>query len=276
MTFDSSCRKKVGIIGAGPAGLAAGYQLAKKGACVHIFEKSDQVGGLSKTIDLWGQKVDIGPHRFFSSDTRVNKLWLEIAGQDYVMVNRLTRIYYNKKFFYYPIRIFDVLTKLGLFTSSLCLLSYFKELLIPLQSNGSFENWVTNRFGKRLYSIFFKSYTEKLWGIPCSEIDSDFAAQRIQKLSLAEAVKNALKIGGKTYHKTLVDRFAYPINGTGMIYERMKNFIEERGGRVYLTTPVQRVLTKNKTAYGIQINNTVHEYDDIVSSMPLTATAEII
>lgn len=262
--------KRVAVIGAGPAGITCAYQLAKQGVEVHLYEAAPQVGGLAKTLDLWGQKVDLGPHRFFSDDTRVNKLWLEVAGRDYRMVDRLTRIYYKKNFYYYPVKAFDALSKLGLFTSAVCVLSYFKEKLIPTKQDGTFESWVTNRFGKSLYEIFFKTYTEKLWGIKCNELDADFAAQRIKKFSLGEAMKNALGIGG-TKHKTLVDQFAYPTGGTGMIYERMQTFINANGGKVLCNQPVKRVIKEGDTATGIELmTGEVLPYTDVVSTMPFT------
>lgn len=262
--------KRVAVIGAGPAGITCAYQLAKQGVEVHLYEAAPQVGGLAKTLDLWGQKVDLGPHRFFSDDTRVNKLWLEVAGRDYRMVDRLTRIYYKNNFYFYPVKAFDALSKLGLFTSALCVLSYFKEKIAPTKQDGTFESWVTNRFGKRLYEIFFKTYTEKLWGIKCNELDADFAAQRIKKFSLGEAMKSALGIGG-TKHKTLVDQFAYPTGGTGMIYERMETFVNANGGKVLCNTPVKRVLKDGDTANAIELmSGEVVNYDHVVSTMPFT------
>lgn len=264
-------KKKVAVIGAGPAGITAAYELAKAGVEVHVYEAGPRVGGLAQTIELWGQKVDIGPHRFFSNDTRVNKLWLEVAGKDYKMVDRLTRIYYKKKFFYYPLKPFDALFKLGIGTATVCMASYMKERVSPTKPDGSFETWVTSRFGKKLYSIFFKTYTEKLWGIPCHELDADFAAQRIKKLSLWEAVKNAV-VGGKgNKHKTLVDQFAYPTGGTGMIYERMEQFVNANGGKVILNSPVKRVLTQNGGAIAVELENgSTEKYDETISSMPFS------
>jgi protoporphyrinogen oxidase len=261
---------KVAVIGAGPAGMTAGYELAKQIKEVDVYEASSSVGGMAKTIDLWNQKIDIGPHRFFSNDTRINELWLEVAGKDYEMVDRLTRIYYNKKFFHYPIKAFDALKNLGLFTAASCVISYGLEKLSPTKDTSTFEGWVTNRFGKKLFSIFFKTYTEKLWGIPSNVLDADFAAQRIKKFSLGEAVKTAL-FGNSGKHKTLVDQFAYPHGGTGMVYERMADFVNNQGGKVYLKTPIKRVLTRNNKAYAIELEDgTVKEYDHIVSSMPLS------
>lgn len=262
---------KVAVIGAGPAGMTAAYELAKKIKNVEVFEASPSVGGLAKTIDLWGQKVDIGPHRFFSDNTKINELWLEVVGNDFEMVDRLTRIYYKKKFFHYPIKAFNALNNLGIFEATRCMLAYGKEKIMPTKDTSNFEGWVTNRFGKRLFQIFFKTYTEKLWGINSKDLDADFAAQRIKKLSLGEAVINALKGGRGNKHKTLVDEFAYPHGGTGMVYERMAAFVKKQGGNVNLSSPVKRVLTKNNTAYAIELENgELKEYDHIISSMPLT------
>ncbi len=263
---------KVAVIGAGPAGMSAAYCLARAGlATVDVYEASDSVGGLARTIQLWNQKVDIGPHRFFSSDKRVNELWLEVAGRDYKMVNRLTRIYYKRKFYYYPLKAFNALFNLGIFQALLCVLSYGRQRIAPKPEDGSFESWVTRRFGKRLFRIFFKTYTEKLWGIPCEKLDSDFAAQRIKKLSLYEAIKNALFPSKENKHKTLVDQFAYPLGGTGAIYERMSRFVEDKGGKVHLNTPVQKVIQGNGKATGLELENgQTHHYDHIISTMPLT------
>lgn len=263
--------KKIAVIGAGPAGITAAYELTKAGFDVTLYEASDKVGGLSKTIDLWNQKVDLGPHRFFSNDTKVNKLWLEVVGKDYRMVDRLTRIYYKKKFYYYPLKPFDALFKLGIGRAFLCVMSYFKEKIKPTKQDGSFEAWVTARFGSRLYSIFFKTYSEKLWGIPCTELDEDFAAQRIKKLSLFEAVKNALFSSKKNKHKTLVDQFAYPIGGTGMVYDKMKTFIEKNGGKVLCSTPVKKVDAGENGATSIELmSGEIIPFDHIISSMPIT------
>ncbi|MCB1173203.1 MAG: FAD-dependent oxidoreductase [Leptospiraceae bacterium] len=267
-----STNAKIAVIGAGPAGMTAAYCLARAGYTnLDVYEAADAVGGLSRSIDLWNQRIDIGPHRFFSSDKPVNELWLEVAAGDYQMVNRLTRIYYKKKFFYYPLKAFNALFNLGVFQAILCVLSYFWQKVAPAPDNGTFENWVTRRFGSRLYKIFFKTYTEKLWGISCQTLDSDFAAQRIKKLSLYEAVKNALIGGKQNKHKTLVDQFAYPNQGTGMIYERMADYVRAKGGAVHLKTPVKGVEKQGATISGIRLqDDTVKPYDHVISTMPMT------
>jgi protoporphyrinogen oxidase len=268
---------KIAIIGAGPAGITAAYQLSKKTPNVTVYEASAQVGGLAKTIDLWNQKIDIGPHRFFSDDKRINDLWLEVVGNDYEMVNRLTRIYYKGKFFYYPLKPIDALLKLGIVEAVICFMSYVAERIIPTKNTTHFEGWVTSRFGKRLYQIFFKTYSEKLWGIPCTQLDADFAAQRIKKLSLWEAIINGLKGGKNNTHKSLVDEFAYPHGGTGSVYERMSATVVANGGQVLTNTAVKQVLVENNTAIGLLLENgETHYYDHIISSMPLTLMVQSI
>jgi len=262
---------KIAIIGAGAAGMTAAYSLAKHNAEVDIYEASSRIGGLAATLTLWNQKVDIGPHRFFSTDRKVNALWLEVVGDDYEMVDRLTRIYYENKFYSYPIRIFNALSNLGIFEASRCVFSYLGERFFATKQDGSFETWVQNRFGKRLFEVFFKNYTEKLWGISCKELDADFAAQRIKKLSLYEAIKNAVLNGKGNKHKTLVDQFAYPLEGSGMVYDRMADMVESLGNNIYLNTPVYRIITNNGKVIGIELEDgTFREYDHVISSMPYT------
>mgnify|MGYP001157898111 FL=1 len=265
---------KIGVIGAGPAGLACAYKLAAREIKSEVYEAGPSVGGLAKSIRLWNQTVDLGPHRFFSSDRRVNELWLEVVGKDYTMVDRLTRILYKGKLFRYPLRAGDVIGKLGPEETARCLLSYFREYVSTGAGSGgdeTFEGWVVKRFGRRLYEIFFKTYSEKLWGIPCNELDADFAVQRIKKFSLLEALKSAVSGGGGKKHKTLVDRFAYPHGGTGMVYERMAAFVSDKGGKVYLNTPVKRVLNDGPRVHGLELmDGTVKEYDHVVSTMPIT------
>ncbi len=262
----------VGIVGAGPAGLTAAYALAKSGCEVEVFEAASAVGGMAKSIDMWRQTVDLGPHRFFSHDSRVNRLWLEVAGRDYEMINRLTRILYKGQFYHYPLRPFNALGNLGLREAALCLASYAREGITPtrLGDPPSFEEWVVRRFGRRLFGIFFKTYSEKLWGIPCSDLDAYFAAQRIKKFSLLEAIKNAIGVGS-TRHTTMVDQFAYPLGGTGEIYRRMAADCEARGGRVHLNTPVRRIICEGDRAVALLLGDGRRaSFDHIVSCMPIT------
>jgi protoporphyrinogen oxidase len=270
---------RIAIIGGGPAGLTAAYKLSgeigDKVTVVDVYEAAESVGGMSRSIRLWNQTVDLGPHRFFSKDKEINALWLEVAGKEYDIVRRKTRIFYNKTFFDYPIRAFNALRGLGIWEATLCMLSYMKQKIAPVRDTSTFEGWVTRRFGERLYRIFFKTYSEKLWGIKCTELDSDFASQRIKKLSLLEAVKNAIALNNKAKHATLVDQFAYPLGGTGSIYTRMMKKIIENGGNVHLNTPVKKVITELDKAKALELEDgRIIGYDHIISTMPLTLLAE--
>ena len=218
--------KRVAIIGAGPAGLTAAYLLAKGNQEVVVFEKDPQyVGGISRTESYNGYHFDIGGHRFFSKSKEVEDFWTEILGDEMLERPRSSRIYYNNHFFSYPLVAFEALRKLGIFESALCVLSYLKAKVFPIKNPTNFEEWVTNQFGKRLFNIFFKTYTEKVWGIPCNEISADWAAQRIKGLSLSSAIFNALFKPNKKATdkdkliKTLIDSFRYPKQGPGMMWE---------------------------------------------------------
>jgi len=264
--------KKIAIIGAGPAGLTAAYLISKKNIQVDLYEASDSVGGMAKSINLWGQTVDLGPHRFFSSDPRVNKLWLEILKKDYDMVNRLTRIYYKQTFFDYPLKPLNALFGLGIIESVRCIFSFFFAKLYFFLDKSTFEGWVKSKFGTRLFEIFFRSYSEKLWGISCKKLDSDFAAQRIKKLSLFEAVKSAFLNSKKNKHKTLVDEFAYPLKGSGSFYQILMEEFIKYGGNLFLKTPVISAYPHNQNAnkFIIETKDLKQSYDHVVSTMPLT------
>src|SRR5262245_13785241 len=200
--------KKVVIIGAGPAGLTAAFELSKAGVRSVVLEKDNMVGGLSRTIKYRDYHFDIGGHRFFTKVKAVEDMWHEVLQRDFLRCERLSRIYYNKKFFFYPLKPLNALGNLGILNAILIVLSYMKAQLWPTKPEVNVEQWVSNRFGYRLYSIFFKSYTEKVWGIPCNEISAEWAAQRIKGLSLGEAVKSALlrkQTKNGAVIKTLID-----------------------------------------------------------------------
>lgn len=259
--------KKVLIIGAGVAGLSAGRVLSQNGYKVAIYEAESSVGGMSKSLKMFDQIVDIGPHRFFSKDKRLNDFWSAHTYGESEKVSRLTRIFYNNKFFYYPLRGFDALFKLGIIESTLCVLSFIKAKIKPFGGN-SFESWVANAFGYRLYSIFFKSYTQKLWGIECKDLDSDFARQRIKGLNLYEAIKSAF-VGDKSKkHKTLVDEFSYPKKGCGVVYENMAKEILQNGGEILCDIEVNGIITQDKRAIGIRTNGGDIYGDIVISTAP--------
>ena len=233
----------VAIIGAGPAGLTAGYLLTKQGLSVAIIEKdATYVGGISRTVEHEGFRFDIGGHRFFSKSQQVVDLWNEILPDDFIQRPRMSRIYYEGKFYSYPLRAFEALRNLGILRSTACMVSYVWSRMFPIKEVRSFEDWTSNQFGKKLYSIFFKTYTEKVWGMPCNEMSADWAAQRIKGLSLWSAVTDGLKrsLGinkrpndGQQV-KTLLETFRYPHLGPGMMWDAARDKIEARGGRVLM------------------------------------------
>ena len=228
------------IIGAGPAGLTAGYLLAKNGVDVVILETDAvYVGGISRTARYKGFHFDIGGHRFFSKSKAVNDFWDEILPDDMLERPRCSRIYYRQKFFAYPLKPFEALIKLGPVRSLVCLLSWLKARLLPIRHPRNFEDWVSNQFGRRLFEIFFKSYTEKVWGMNCREISADWAAQRIKGLSLGSALRHALLPGRRSSGppgviKTLINSFRYPRRGPGMMWETTAARMQSLGGRILM------------------------------------------
>ena len=225
------------IIGAGPAGLTAAYALSGEGVPVTVLEADPEyVGGISRTVEHDGFRFDIGGHRFFSKSQEVEELWTEILPDDLLERPRSSQIYYNRKFFSYPLRAGEALWRLGIIESTRCMLSYMKARAFPLRDPRSFEDWVSNQFGRRLYEIFFKTYTEKVWGMPCSEISADWAAQRIRGLSLGSAIRTALLPRSMRRRgpiiKTLIDSFRYPRHGPGMMWEACAAKVRERGGEI--------------------------------------------
>jgi len=233
------------IMGAGPAGLTAAFELTKHDVGVEVHEADPQfVGGISRTASYKGFRFDIGGHRFFTKADEVKKVWHEILDpEDWLHVPRLSRIFYKGKFFAYPVKAFDALSKLGVVEAALCMLSYAWAKVRPRSPERSLEDWVSNRFGTRLYNHFFKTYTEKVWGVPGTELSADWAAQRIKGLSLIEAVKNAFNTGSKTNKdgeliKTLIDAFEYPKHGPGMMWERATEKVRDRGSSVTLGSRV--------------------------------------
>jgi protoporphyrinogen oxidase len=268
--------RRVVVIGAGPAGLSAAYGLACRGFDVEVHEAAPFVGGLCRSLDLWGQRVDLGPHRFFSTDRRVLDFWHHIVGTEYAVVKRLTRIYYQGKFFTYPLDPWNVIAGLGPTHAAHCLLSYARAAVGSAgQELDTFEAWVTARFGRQLYETFFKTYSEKLWGIPGHDLDVDFATQRIKKLDLLEAVKAAFLPALGAGHRTLLSEFKYPLGGTGRVYERLAAKFVECGGRLALRSPVRRVLVDGPHVRGVELSDGRRiEAETVVSTMPLTLLVE--
>ncbi len=267
--------KRVAIIGAGPAGLTAAYLLAKGNQEVVIFEKDPQyVGGISRTESYKGYHFDIGGHRFFSKSKEVEDFWTEILGDEMLERPRSSRIYYNNHFFSYPLVAFEALRKLGIIESGLCVLSYLKAKVFPVKNPTNFEEWVTNQFGKRLFNIFFKTYTEKVWGIPCNEISADWAAQRIKGLSLSSAIFNALfkpnKKATDKVIKTLIDSFRYPKQGPGMMWEACAEKSKAMGVTLHMNCGVQKIEHTNHS-WTVQTTSqgNVTGFDYVLSTAPM-------
>jgi protoporphyrinogen oxidase len=271
-------RKKVVIVGAGPAGLTAAYQLCKEGVESVVLEKDSVVGGISRTVNYKGYLFDIGGHRFFTKVKSVDDMWREVLGEKkFLRRSRLSRIYYNKKFFYYPLRATNALLGLGILNSFMMLGSYAKAQMFPVKPEISFEDWITNRFGKRLFNTFFKTYTEKVWGIPCHEISADWAAQRIKGLSLIATIKNAL-LATQTKNKsdiikTLIDAFDYPEKGPGQMWEMVAESIQSRGSSLKMKSSVEKIHWQESKVTALEINTDGQKElvagTDFISSMPV-------
>lgn len=270
---DEALDRTVVVIGGGPAGLTAAHQLCKLGLHPIVLEKNSMVGGLSRTESYKGFHFDLGGHRFFTKVREVKNFWHETLNGDFLRRPRLSRIYYNRKFFFYPLKPVNALVGLGFWESTWIGLSYLKWQLFPYKREDTFEEWVTNRFGKRLFQTFFKTYTEKVWGIPCSELKAEWAAQRIKDLSLKTALLNMF-VKPKTTIKTLIDEFEYPRLGPGLMWRTVSQEIERRNGIVRLENDVVQI---NRD--GTRIESVVVAHNGsreviggnlFISSMPVT------
>ena len=271
----------VAIVGAGPAGLTAGCDALDAGWSVTVLEKDPvYVGGISRTVRHGDYRFDIGGHRFFSKSQEITDWWRRRLPDDFIKERRMSRIYYRRKFFDYPLKPRNALSNLGIVTSTACVLSYAWARMFPRRPEHSFEDWVTNRFGSRLFRIFFKTYTEKIWGISTAELSADWAAQRIKGLSLSKAVLGALRgrprEGGPVI-KTLVDSFEYPRFGPGQMWEKAASDIRSQGGRVEMGLSISRIrhaggrVTSIEGADQAGIVRTF-EADQFIVSMPLRET----
>ncbi|HEY8195212.1 MAG TPA: NAD(P)/FAD-dependent oxidoreductase [Hyphomicrobium sp.] len=241
---------EVFVIGAGPAGLTASYLLTKQGISTTVIEADpDYVGGISRTANYKNFLFDIGGHRFFSRSKEVVDLWKEILPQDFISRPRMSRIYYDGKYYSYPLKAFEALGNLGVVESAMCVLSFMYKQAFPNEKPDTFHDWVANQFGERLFSIFFKTYTEKVWGMSCDEISADWAAQRIKGLDLWSAMANALRNSvkpkgvkdGTAAHdgdviKTLIESFQYPRKGPGMMWDAAARKTQEQGGTIHMGT----------------------------------------
>jgi protoporphyrinogen oxidase len=276
------------VIGAGPAGLTTAYCLTQEGKSVTVIEKDvKHVGGISRTVRYKDFLFDIGGHRFFSKSKEVVDLWREILPDDFIERPRLSRIFYGGKYYSYPLSAFEALDNLGLFTSAACVLSYLWAKATPIADPKNFHEWVRNQFGEKLFQIFFKTYTEKVWGMSCDEISADWAAQRIKGLDLSVAIINALKrslrgarkpaptVDGAPVVKTLIETFQYPRKGPGMMWEAAAQKITARGGRILMGRELAalRYATDEKLWYietvGSDGSRATHTARHVVSSAPM-------
>jgi protoporphyrinogen oxidase len=284
---------EVFVIGAGPAGLTAAYCLTKKTPSVLVIEKDPvYVGGISRTVNYKDFLFDIGGHRFFSKAKEVVDFWHEILPDDFIERPRLSRIFYDGKYYSYPLNAFEALSNLGLVKSTACMLSFAYSKAFPIAKPRTFHEWVRNQFGEKLFSIFFKTYTEKVWGMSCDEISADWAAQRIKGLDLGVAVTNALKRAllpkrpakkaGDGVVKTLIESFQYPRKGPGMMWEAAARKVTERGGKVLMGRELKRLAYKSdqkvwevevSTSKGERERYTAHH---VVSSAPARELVEKI
>lgn len=272
--LNSGLERTVIVVGGGPAGLTAAYELTKKNLNPLVFEKYDKVGGIARTENYKGFYFDMGGHRFFTKSKKVNEFWHEILGDEFLLRPRLSRIYYTRKYFNYPLKPINAMKGLGLWQSMLIGFSYLRWQLFPYQREDTFEQWVTNRFGKRLFHTFFKSYTEKVWGIPTSELSAEWAAQRIKDLDLKAALLNMFSGNNNNNITTLIEQFHYPKRGPGMLWNEVRHRINENGGEVHLNSNVCGINRQDNRIVSVLVSREGREEivtgTDFISSMPVT------
>ncbi len=267
-------QKQVVIIGGGPAGLTAAHELVTKHNLRPIvLEKLDKVGGIARTENYKGYHFDMGGHRFFTKSKEVNAFWHDALGDKFLRRPRLSRIFYNGKFFHYPLKLLNTLISLGFYESIMIMFSYIRWQLFPFREEETYEQWVTNRFGRRLFLTFFKTYTEKVWGLPTSELKGEWAAQRIKNLSLKSAIFSMF-VNPKTEITSLIEEFDYPRQGPGMMWQAVKEQIEANRGRVQLNSDVIKICRECNRITGIVVHCNGQEETiagtDFISSMPIT------
>ena len=262
------------VLGGGPAGLTAGYLLAKQGHPVIILESSEYLGGIARTQVRDGYRFDLGGHRFFTKVQEVDDLWHEIMKEEFLKRPRKSRIYWNDKFLEYPLQGMDVIKQLGPVELTRCMGSYAWAAAKPKGREDTFEDWVSNRFGKRLYQHFFKTYTEKLWGVSATEIRAEWAAQRIKGLSFFSAARAAF-FGNSGNIKSLISEFNYPRFGPGQMWEQMASDIRAQGGEIRLNAPVTKLITDNGRVTEVIAGGETLRPSHVISSLPLRTTVGI-
>jgi protoporphyrinogen oxidase len=263
------------VLGAGPAGLTAGYLLAKQGHPVIVLESSDQVGGIARTEVREGYRFDLGGHRFFTKSREVDDLWHEVLGEEFLERPRQSRIYWNHKFLDYPLQGMDVVRKLGPVDLTKAVLSYLWAAIKPKGREDTFEEWVCNRFGRWLFNEYFKSYTEKVWGVSTSEIRAEWAAQRIKGLSFVAAARSAFFGNRDNKITSLISKFNYPRYGPGQMWERMRDEIAAHGGEVRLNAQVTRLRLDGDRVAEVVAGGETLKPSYVISSLPLRTTVGI-
>jgi protoporphyrinogen oxidase len=257
------------VLGAGPAGLTAAYRLAQHAVPVIVLEAEQQVGGLAKTVERDGYRFDLGGHRFFTKSREVEELWHEVLGDEFLRRPRMSRIYWNGRFLDYPLRGTDVIRKLGPVELTRATASFLAAGIRRNRQEDSFEDWVCNRFGRRLFELFFKSYTEKVWGVPTTEIRAEWAAQRIKGLSFASAARSAFMGNRGNRVKSLITEFDYPRLGPGQMWDAMTASIRQLGGEVRTGSPVRELIVRNDRITEVVAGGRRIRPRHVISSLPL-------
>ena len=278
----NSTDPEVVVIGAGPAGLTAAYEFGRRGKKVRVFEADEVVGGISRTVERDGWRFDIGGHRFFTKVAPVEAFWHEILpDEDFLMRPRMSRIFYGNKFYDYPLKATNALRNLGIIEAVRCVLSYLWVRIHKPKDTTTFEGWTAARFGWRLYRTFFKTYTEKVWGVPATDIQADWAAQRIKNLSLGKAIFNALLPSRNQKDiASLIEEFQYPKYGPGMMWERCTELVRDQGSTVTLTTRVESITRGDQGAKSVSVRDAngsqQYQCDHIISTMPINELLAVI
>jgi len=259
------------VIGAGPAGLTAAYELVRRDIAVIVLEAEDQVGGIARTEERDGYRFDLGGHRFFTKSAEVQELWMQLIGDEFLLRPRMSRIYWHGRYLHYPLQAADVMRKLGPLELGRSLCSYAWAALTPSRREDSYEDWVCNRFGRRLFELFFKSYTEKVWGVPTTELRAQWAAQRIKGLSFSSAVRHALPGRRRGHVRSLITEFRYPRLGPGQMWEAMRDAIEAGGGEVRMATPARGLEVRDGRVVAVDADSDRVACSAVISSLPLRA-----
>jgi protoporphyrinogen oxidase len=260
------------VLGAGPAGLTAAYLLVGEGKPVTVLERSASVGGLARTEVVDGYRFDLGGHRFFTKMPEIELMWQDILGEELLVRPRLSRIYYRGRFINYPLDPVDVVRKLGPTELTLAVASYVAATMRRGKTESTFEQWVSNRFGRRLYEMFFRSYTEKVWGVPCDELRAEWAAQRIRGLSFFSAARAALFPQHQSEIRTLINEFYYPRLGPGQMWDAMRDEVVKRGGEVLTEMPVEKIVVDGGRVTEVHAGGSAVPADQVISSLALPTT----